>query len=225
MGSGCGTAFESAQSRSSSSAGRLRRSHRCCLHFLGRDAAVIDGAWHFFGVGMSALAAAFAALLLTVAGARRGDGRTVLVGTAFAVMAALLGLHGLATPGFLVDQNGVVAFTGAATLPVGGAILALSALPSLRRPRRLKPLIVLEVVLMVGDRWRSASSALRVALVRPRRCRSPAAPPRDRALAAGSPSTCSSGCARSAPSRSLAVSATWSSQSASPGSVPRSRPR
>jgi HD domain len=120
------------------------------LHFFGRDAAAIDGGWHFFGVGMSALAAAFAALLLTAAGARRNDGRTVLVGTAFAAMAALLGLHGLATPGFLVEMNGVVALTGAATLPVGGAILALSALPSLRRPRRLKPLIALEVVLMLG---------------------------------------------------------------------------
>ena len=120
------------------------------LHFFGREAAAIDGGWHFFGVGMSALAAAFAALLLTVAGARRNDGRTVLVGTAFAAMAALLGLHGLATPGFIVEMNGVVAFTGAATLPVGGAILALSALPSLRRPRRLRPLIALEIVLMVG---------------------------------------------------------------------------
>jgi HD-GYP domain-containing protein (c-di-GMP phosphodiesterase class II) len=120
------------------------------LHFFGRDSAAIAGGWHFFGVGMSALAAAFAALLLTAAGARRNDGRTVLVGTAFAAMAALLGLHGLATPGFVVGMNGVVAFTGAATLPVGGAILALSALPSLRRPRRLKPLIAGEVALMLG---------------------------------------------------------------------------
>jgi HD-GYP domain-containing protein (c-di-GMP phosphodiesterase class II) len=120
------------------------------LHFFGRDSAAIAGGWHFFGVGMSALAAAFAALLLTAAGARRNDGRTVLVGTAFASMAALLGLHGLATPGFLVGMNGVVAFTGAATLPVGGAILALSALPSLRRPRRLKPLIAGELVLMLA---------------------------------------------------------------------------
>jgi hypothetical protein len=120
------------------------------LHFFGSDAATIGGGWHFFGVGMSALAAALAALLLTVAGARRNDGRTVLVGTAFAVMASLLALHGLATPGFLVDRNGVVAFTGAATLPVGGAILALSALPGLRRPRRLGPLIALETVAMLG---------------------------------------------------------------------------
>jgi HD-GYP domain-containing protein (c-di-GMP phosphodiesterase class II) len=120
------------------------------LHFFGGDTAAITGGWHFFGVGMSALAAALAALLLTAAGARRQDGRTVLVGTAFAAMAALLGLHGLATPGFIVGMNGVVAFTGAATLPVGGAILALSALPGLRRPRRLRPLIAFELALMAG---------------------------------------------------------------------------
>ena len=44
-------------------------------------------------------------------------------------MAALLCLHGITTPGILVGDNGVVAFTGGATLPVGGAILALTALP------------------------------------------------------------------------------------------------
>ena len=62
-------------------------------------------------------------------GARRRDSRSVLVGTAFSAMAALLVVHGLATPGILVGFNGVVAFSGAATLPVGGAVLALAALP------------------------------------------------------------------------------------------------
>ena len=50
-------------------------------------------------------------------------------------MAALLAVHGLTTPGLLAGDNGVVAFTGAATLPVGGAVLALSALPEIGRPR------------------------------------------------------------------------------------------
>src|SRR6185369_15659321 len=49
---------------------------------------------HFYSVGFSALVAAAAALGLTVVGARRSDTRTVLVGTAFAVMASLLALHG-----------------------------------------------------------------------------------------------------------------------------------
>ena len=62
---------------------------------------------HFYAVGVTALAAAAAAVALTVVGARFKDTRTVLVGTAFAAMAALLALHGLATPGFLFGYSGV----------------------------------------------------------------------------------------------------------------------
>jgi MFS family permease len=112
--------------------------------------AHFNGQVHFSGVGLTALAAALAATALTVAGARRRDARTVIVGTAFSVMAGLLALHGIATPGMLVGMNGVVGFTGGATLPVGAAVLALSALPSLRRPRDVRPLIVLQVVLLAG---------------------------------------------------------------------------
>ncbi|HEU0024641.1 MAG TPA: HD-GYP domain-containing protein, partial [Thermoleophilaceae bacterium] len=73
----------------------------------------------------------------------------VLVGTAFSVMAALLAVHGLTTPGLLADENGVVAFSGAATLPVGGAVLALSALPEIRRPRNVRPLLWLQGALLL----------------------------------------------------------------------------
>jgi hypothetical protein len=59
-------------------------------------------------------------------------------------MAALLALHGLATPGIILPYNGLVGFTGAATLPIGGAVLALSALPSLRRPRAISRLLILQ---------------------------------------------------------------------------------
>ena len=58
------------------------------------------GATHFYAVGFSAFIAACAAVGLTLIGARRNDTRTVIVGTAFAVMASLLALHGFATPGF-----------------------------------------------------------------------------------------------------------------------------
>src|SRR5438093_6625103 len=116
------------------------------LHYAAGHHVHFAGIVHFVGVGLSALAAAAAAFALTLAGARRGDGRTILVGTAFTVMAALLAIHGLATPGFLVGPNGVIAFTGAATLPIGGAVLALSAVPALRRPRGIRALIALQVV-------------------------------------------------------------------------------
>jgi putative nucleotidyltransferase with HDIG domain len=116
------------------------------LHFFGHRMVMFGTKVHFIGVGVTALAAALAALALTAAGVRRRDGRVVLVGTAFTVMAALLAIHGLATPGVLIGNNGVIALTGAATLPAGGALLALSALPALRRPSSISGLLVLQAV-------------------------------------------------------------------------------
>ncbi|HEX7255490.1 MAG TPA: HD-GYP domain-containing protein [Gaiellaceae bacterium] len=117
-------------------------------HFFGGDTVTFGGGLHFYGVGVTALAAALAAVALTIIGARRRDGRTVLLGTAFSVMAALLALHGIATPYFLVGDNGVVSFTGGATLPIGGAILALSAIPRFRRPEGVRALLVLQGALL-----------------------------------------------------------------------------
>jgi HD-GYP domain-containing protein (c-di-GMP phosphodiesterase class II) len=105
-------------------------------------------AMHFYSVGFSALVAAAAALGLTIVGARRSDTRTVLVGTAFAVMASLLALHGLSTPGFWFGNNGVIALTGGATLPAGALILALSVSPLPRVLQSVRPLLVLEAVLL-----------------------------------------------------------------------------
>src|SRR3954453_16306570 len=92
---------------------------------------------HFYGVGVTALVATAAAIALTTAGARARDGRTVIVGGAFAVMAglpaalaALLAGPGLVTPGVLVGPNGLIALSGGATLPVGAAVLFLSGLAS-----------------------------------------------------------------------------------------------
>jgi putative nucleotidyltransferase with HDIG domain len=119
-------------------------------HFLQHRHVMFGAQVHFRGVGLTALAAACGALALTIAGAKRRDGRTILVGTAFTVMAALLALHGIATPGVLIGMNGVVAFTGGATLPVGAAVLALSALPALRRPRDIRPLLALQAVLLAA---------------------------------------------------------------------------
>lgn len=113
------------------------------LQFLGSEHVTPGGGVHFLGVALSAMLAVVTAAALVVAGVRAADGRAVLVGSAFSLMAALLCLHGLTTPGILVGSNGVVAFTGGATLPVGGAILALSALPALRRPEAVQPLLVL----------------------------------------------------------------------------------
>ncbi len=87
---------------------------------------------HLSAVGVAAAVATGAALALVVAGVLAGDARSVVVGCAFSLMAALLCLHGATTPGVLLDANGVVALTGALTLPVGCAVLAFGALPSWR---------------------------------------------------------------------------------------------
>ena len=54
---------------------------------------------HFYGVGVSALVAAAAAATLVTIGARRRDARTVVVAGGFTIMATLLAVHGLVTPG------------------------------------------------------------------------------------------------------------------------------
>jgi HD-GYP domain-containing protein (c-di-GMP phosphodiesterase class II) len=99
------------------------------------------GWFHFAGVGLAAAVATAAAVALTVAGAIIGDARAVVAGLAFSMMAALLCLHGVATPGFIVERNGVVAFTGAATLPIGCGILALGSLSTFRHRSAVRPLI------------------------------------------------------------------------------------
>ena len=137
------------------------------LHMFAGQVVYIEGIVHFVGVGVTALALTTAAGVLTIVGARRRDGRTVLIGTAFSVMAALLALHGLATPGVITEMNGVVAFTGAGTLPIGAAILALTALPALRRPESVGPLLLLQAALLVVIFGLGASALLTPDLVPP----------------------------------------------------------
>jgi HD-GYP domain-containing protein (c-di-GMP phosphodiesterase class II) len=120
------------------------------LHVLAHHSNNLGTNVHFIGVGVSAVMASVAAGALTAVGVRRRDGRVVLVGAAFTVMAALLAIHGLATPGVVIGDNGVISLTGAATLPVGGAVLALSALPGLRRPRGIRALLLLQGVALAG---------------------------------------------------------------------------
>jgi putative nucleotidyltransferase with HDIG domain len=120
------------------------------IHFVSRDQVQLSSQTHFWVVVLSSLLATAAGVVLSYGGWRRADARAVLVGTAFTVMASLLFVHGLASPGFVVEMNGVVALTGAATLPVGGVILALSALPSTRSRHAVSLLLWLQAALMAG---------------------------------------------------------------------------
>ena len=118
-------------------------------HFGGRPVA-LSGMTHLVSVGISAAAALVAGIALGVIGARRNDSRAALVGAAFSVMAGLLFVHGLSSPFVLIGMNGVVALSGAATLPAGAAVLALGAAPGLRGPKGVRRLLVLQVVLVLG---------------------------------------------------------------------------
>jgi putative nucleotidyltransferase with HDIG domain len=105
---------------------------------------------HFWLVAVVALISAAASLALTVAGARAADGRAILLGTAFSTMTALFAVHGLATPGVLVGPNGVIAAAGGLSIPVGALLLSLTALPALRRPRRVRPLLALQAAMALA---------------------------------------------------------------------------
>jgi HD-GYP domain-containing protein (c-di-GMP phosphodiesterase class II) len=114
------------------------------LLVFGRVMVMVPMKVHFAVVAVAGLAAFGAAIALTVAGVRRGEGRAVLVGAAFSVMASMLFVHALATPSVLIGANGLVQLAGAANLPAGAAILALSAFPPLRRPASVAPLLAMQ---------------------------------------------------------------------------------
>jgi len=111
--------------------------------------------FHFVVVIFTTALACAAAVWLTTIGARRGDARAVLVGAAFSAMAALLFIHGLATPDIILaeqpgDQTPLLAFAGGATLPVGGAILSLAAWPTFLRAESVPTLLRLQALVTVA---------------------------------------------------------------------------
>jgi HD-GYP domain-containing protein (c-di-GMP phosphodiesterase class II) len=120
------------------------------LHYVGGREARVGPDVHFWLVASGATVAAVASIALTVGGVRARDSRTVLLGAAFSTMTALLAIHAIATPGILVGPNGVIALAGGASLPAGAAVLALSALPAMRRPVSLRPVLALQAGLAVA---------------------------------------------------------------------------
>jgi putative nucleotidyltransferase with HDIG domain len=120
------------------------------LHYVGGREARVGADVHFWLVASGATVAAVASIALTIGGARARDSRTVLLGAAFSTMTALLAIHAIATPGILVGPNGVIALAGGASLPAGAAVLALSALPAMRRPVSLRPVLALQAGLAVA---------------------------------------------------------------------------
>ncbi|HYB27204.1 MAG TPA: HD-GYP domain-containing protein [Solirubrobacteraceae bacterium] len=105
---------------------------------------------HLAVVGAAGSLALTASVAMSVIAARRNDGRAVWIGMAFSAVATLLVIHGLATPGIILPANGLVQVAGALNLPVCGAILAASGLPLLRRPRRVKLLLGVQLAVVTA---------------------------------------------------------------------------
>jgi putative nucleotidyltransferase with HDIG domain len=111
--------------------------------------------FHFAIVLLTTAVAGAASAWLTAIGARRRDARAVLVGAAFSSMAALLFIHGLATPDVILEEGAndstpLLAFAGGATLPVGGAILALAAWPQVLRPAAVPHLLRMQAAVLAA---------------------------------------------------------------------------
>jgi HD-GYP domain-containing protein (c-di-GMP phosphodiesterase class II) len=109
------------------------------MHALSRGGeAPVSGLAHLVIMAAASSIAAAASIALALAGIRGRDGRSLISGGAFGAMTLLLVIHGLSTPGIILGPNGLIALAGGSALPVGGAMLALAALPSLRRPDSLR---------------------------------------------------------------------------------------
>ena len=103
---------------------------------------------HLYLVGLTGVLAGGAALAMSLVAAHRNDGHGVWLGMAFSVMATMLVIHALATPGPIVGQNGLVQVAGVLNLPIGGTLLAASGLPMFRRPRRVTRLLAIQMAVI-----------------------------------------------------------------------------
>ena len=94
------------------------------------NASVVSSMGHFAGVAVTASICAMLAVLLGVVGARRHDVRAGAISVAFTLMAGMLAIHGLTTPGFLVDdgQYSAIAISGVLAVPAGSVVLAAAVL-------------------------------------------------------------------------------------------------
>jgi HD-GYP domain-containing protein (c-di-GMP phosphodiesterase class II) len=118
---------------------------------IGTRPAALTAPMHFGLVAIAAAIACLTSLILSVVGARARDGRAVLMGTAFSTMTALFAVHAFATPTiFSPGFNGMMPLAGGLSVPLGATLLALTALPALRRPRCVRPLVALQLALFAG---------------------------------------------------------------------------
>jgi putative nucleotidyltransferase with HDIG domain len=108
---------------------------------------------HLVAVGGTAVLASLVAVLLTLAALRRNDLRGGLVGAAFTVLAGLLSIHGLATPGFLIDvsvRNATIGLAGVAAVPAAALLLALAVAVPASVPHARRWIVGVEAAVLVA---------------------------------------------------------------------------
>ena len=91
---------------------------------------------HVIAVGGAALGSMVAAMLMVHVARRENDARAGLVGVGFLVIAGLLLIHALATPGFILSEygrNATVGLAGALAVPAGGIVFAIALMLPARR--------------------------------------------------------------------------------------------
>ena len=82
---------------------------------------------HFYAVGLTAFAAAIASAVVIASARTLRQTRLLFLGLAFFAIAGIFAVHGLATPGFVVDEYYVsVAVSSWLSVAVGSALVALS---------------------------------------------------------------------------------------------------
>ena len=106
---------------------------------------------HFYAVSMTAILCAGLAVGLGVVGIRRRDRRSAAIGAGFTVMAALLAVHGLTTPGFLIGEGyfAAVGVSGALAVPLGGAVILATLLARPRERGYVRDLVYLQIGVVV----------------------------------------------------------------------------
>ena len=114
------------------------------------DAFVVPDV-HFYAVSATALICAGLAVVLGTVGIRRRDRRSAAIGAGFTVMAALLAVHGLTTPGFLVEgeYTAAVGVSGALAVPLGGGVILAALLSRPRELGYLRDLVLLQIGVVV----------------------------------------------------------------------------
>jgi HD-GYP domain-containing protein (c-di-GMP phosphodiesterase class II) len=102
---------------------------------------------HFYAVSATALLCATVAVVLGVVGIRRRERRSAAVGAGFTVMAALLAVHGLTTPGFLIEDGyfAAVGVSGALAVPLGGAVILATLISRPRSRGYVRDLVYLQI--------------------------------------------------------------------------------